>query len=85
MQITEKWLDRDGPSGEPGRGVGQELRENRCRPLPIVACFSSSQPLSSCPHCELVGFEQHPWLGQYLWRASADRFYHGSLGQRHRV
>src|SRR5450755_2069461 len=49
------------------------------------SCVRSPQPLSSCPRCELADFEQHLWLGQYLWPASADRFYHGSRGQRHRV
>jgi hypothetical protein len=64
---------------------GHQISASAAIPLPIVACFSSSQPLSSCPRCELAGLEQPLWLGQYLWPASADRFYHGSLGQRHCV
>jgi len=64
---------------------GHQILTSAAIPSPIVACVWSPQPLSFCPRCELAGLEQPLWLGQYLWPASADRFYHGSPGQRHRV
>ena len=48
MQITEKWLDWDGPSGEPGRSFGQELRENRRRTLCVVACSEQLRAHQGC-------------------------------------
>lgn len=48
---------------------GYQILTRAAIPSPIVAYVSSSQPPSSCPRCEPVGFEQHLWPGQYLWPA----------------
>jgi hypothetical protein len=61
MATSQRSLDRplvweDTRAHPDTMTCGHQILTSAAIPLPIVACFSSSQPLSSCPRCELAGF-----------------------------